>query len=225
MAFVKVEIANMALSHIGVGVDISNLTTDRTAEANAVNRFFDVALDKTLRDFRWPFATQFRALALVAEDPTVEWDFSYRYPTDCLLVRRVLSDTRNDSRQSRIPYIIAQDSQGKLIFTDRDEACIEFTKRETDTTRWTADYVMTFSYYLAWLIAPRLTAGDPFKLGRQAVQAYVAELNLARSAALNEQQPDQELESELERSRESLDVETRGADWQANVSGSQIITP
>ncbi|HLB68740.1 MAG TPA: hypothetical protein VJN63_09825 [Thermoplasmata archaeon] len=224
MSFSKVEIANMAISHLRIGKEIANLETERSVEAAAVNRFFAIAREKVLRDFRWPFTTKFAALALVEEDPTDEWDFSYRYPSDCLLIRRVLSGSRNDSRQSLVSYIIGQDAQGILVYTDMEDAQIEYTKNESDTTRWPSDFVLAFSYYLAWLIAPRLTSGDQFGLGRQAGQAYSIEIGNARAAALNEQQPDQELSSELERSREDLDISSRGEDWTAHQSGSDIVT-
>jgi hypothetical protein len=214
----------MAISHLRIGKEIGNVDTERSEEANAIRRFFDVAREKVLRDFRWPFATKFVALGLVEEDPTTEWQYSYRYPSDCLLIRRVISGTRNDSRNSRIPYIVTQDDAGWLIYTDRQDAEIEYTKNETITSMWPADFVTAFSYYLASLAAPRLTAGDPFNLQAKVLQMYDFELATARSAALNEQQPDQERASDAELARESLDTTGDPDDWEAFPSAGTITT-
>src|SRR5665648_440114 len=92
------EICNMALGHLASGKEIANLETERSAEAIACRRFFDSARDAVLRDFSWPFATKIKALSLIEEDPNSEWAYSYRYPTDCLNFRRILSGTRTDTR-------------------------------------------------------------------------------------------------------------------------------
>lgn len=195
------EICNLALSHLGVGKEIANLETEQSQEASACRRYYETARDNTLRDFNWPFATRYAALGLVEEDPNEEWDFSYRYPSDCLKLRRILSGTRNDSRQSRVPYQIAQDNTGKLIFTDKDDAEVVYTYRETDPDKFTSDFIMALSFRLANYIAPRLTNGDPFGLGKRALDMYSYEISVAAANSYNEQQDEEPVDSELIRSR------------------------
>src|SRR5688572_11149621 len=108
----ETEIANLALSHLGVGKEIANLETERSQEAVACRRFYDTARDATLRDFSWPFATKIAVLGLIEADPNDEWDYSYRYPSDCLQLRRILSGVRNDTRDSRVPFKLAHDDSG-----------------------------------------------------------------------------------------------------------------
>jgi hypothetical protein len=55
---------------------------------------------------------------------------------------------------------------------------------------------------LAGYIAPRVTGGDPFKLGERAVRFYDYEISKAESAAINEEQPDQTPESTFITARE-----------------------
>ena len=55
----------MAISHLGVGKEIENFDTENSEEANACRRFYRVALEASLRDFSWPFATQNITLALI----------------------------------------------------------------------------------------------------------------------------------------------------------------
>jgi len=201
MASSKTEICNLALSHLGIGEDIANVDTEQSTEASTMRRFYDIAKDECFRDFNWPFATKFAALALVEEDPTEEWAFSYRYPSDCLRLRRVLSGLRNDNRQSRVPYKIGQDEQGLLIYTDMEDAEVEYTVISDDPSIYPVDFTMALSYKLAVYTAPRLAKGDPFGLAAKSAQAYVLYMNKAAGTALNEQQDEEDTEAEAIRSR------------------------
>ena len=196
------EIANMAISHVGSGKEIANLDTESSEEASACRRFYENARDTVLRDCNWPFATEIVTLGLVEEDPNTEWDFSYRYPSDCINIRKIQSGIRNDHRQSRVPYRVAQDSTGLLIFTDEQNAVLEYTKREEDTSRFPSDFAIALSYKLAYLIAPRLSRGDPFKMKQDLQREYMMAISMAKAAAFNEEQSDQEPESEFMRIRE-----------------------
>ena len=197
------EIGNLALSHIGVSTEIQNLETDQSEEASALRRFYTPALEELERDFAWPFTTVLgAALGLVAEDPNDEWAYSYRYPSDCKMFRKILSGTRNDTRQSRVPYRIGRDTTGLLIFADKEDAECEYAIYEDDPQRFPPDFVMAFSLLLAAYIAPRLTAGDPFKLGERAYKLYLMSKPKAQGNALNEEQPEEEPSSEFIRARE-----------------------
>lgn len=198
----KTEIVNLALSHLAVDKEIANLETESSKEASSARRFYDTARDMVLRDFAWPFATKIAALALVAEEPNTEWAFSYRYPTDCLYLRRILSGLRNDARETRVPYRIAQDDAGRIIFTDEADAQAEYTVKTDNPQIYPADFTLALSYLLASFMAPRVTAGDQYKLGQRALAMYQAMKARAESNALNEEQAEQEVESEFIRARE-----------------------
>ena len=79
MASSKTEIANLAISHLGIGKTIANLELEKSQEAIACRRFYDTVRDSSLRDFPWPFAGKIQALALVSN----EWLYAYQYPSDC----------------------------------------------------------------------------------------------------------------------------------------------
>jgi hypothetical protein len=202
MASSETEIANMALSHLGIGKEIQNIETESSQEAKACRRFFDTARDAVLRDFPWPFATKLVDLGLVEEDPNDEWGFSYRYPSDAIALRRILSGIRNDTLASRVPYKVGQDSQGLLIFTDAEDAQMEYTVREEAVERFSPDFILALSMRLAVYVAPRLTGGDPFKIGQRAMSLYMAEIGLAQASATGEEQPEQQPDSEFITGRE-----------------------
>lgn len=196
MAESSVEICNLAISHLGSSKEITSLT-ERSNEAAACSRFYETALKATLRDFPWPFATRFAALALVEEDPNDEWAYSYRYPSGCLKFRRILSGSRTDTNSTRVPYKIASDDSGKLVYCDTEDAECEYTVYIDDPTLYPDDFVIAFSLKLSTFIAPRITGADPFKMGERAMGRYFMEIGAARSTAINEQQDDVEPDSEL----------------------------
>jgi len=206
MASSNTEIANLAIAHLGNGKEIANLETENSAEARAVRRFYNTARQATLHDFAWPFATQYANLALVSSvgdsgHPTDQYTYSYRYPSGCLMLRRIISTTRNDNRQTRIEYKIAQDSSGQLILTDECDAKVEFTTLIEDESRYSADFVLALSLRIASYVAPQLTKGDPFKLGERAMSMYLLQISQAQAVAANEQQPAEDAEAEQIRAR------------------------
>jgi hypothetical protein len=201
---VDVDICNMALTHLASGKEIANLITEKSAEAQACRRMFWTARDLTLEEFAWPFATQFPILAEVAAQPTVEWNFSYRIPANTIMIRRVLSGLRTDSRQTRVPYKLGSDDQGRLLYCDLSSVQLEITARITNTAFYTPSFCTALSYLLAYMIAPRVTAGDPYGLGPKAAQNYVQAISIARKNAANEEQADQPTEAESIRVRDGM---------------------
>lgn len=204
MAESATEIANLALSHVGSSSDIADLDTEASAEATACRRFYATCLRQTLRDFHWPFATKYAALGLVEETPAAidgEWAYSYRYPSDCVKFRRIVSNVRPGTRQALVPFQIARDATGLLIYCNLADAEAEYTYAETEVIRFPDDLVMAISLRLAAYIAPRVTGGDQFKLGPRAMQLYAWEIDRAKASAGNEEQAHEEPASQLERDR------------------------
>lgn len=202
MSYSKIVLSNLALSNLGVTKQIESLT-ERTKEAAVCNQWIDIVIDEMLRQFVWPFATKFLALSLVEDNPSSEWAKSYRYPVDALCLRRIQSGIRNDTRATRVPYRLAADSQGKLIYTDKEDAVMEITSKTLgrDPTRWDADFLTAASYRLSSRIATGLTAGDPFKLGQLSLQMYRLSYTQSAASAANEEQAEDLPPSEFELSR------------------------
>lgn len=198
----KVGICNFALGHLGLGKEIANFETEKSQEAASCRLYYETALKQTLRDYDWPFATKIAALNLIEETPNVEWGYSYRYPTDCVKFRRILSGVRIETRTQRVPLKIAKDSAGRIIFTDRQEAEGEYTEYVTNPALYPEDFTMALSLRLAAYIAPRVTAGDPYKLAERATRLYLAELGMAEATSGNEEQTDPEPDSEMISGRE-----------------------
>lgn len=195
-----VQIYNLALSHLGQTKRIASFT-EKSEEARLATLVYENCRDTMLEEFNWPFATKIEALGLISEEPNDEWAFSYRYPSDCLKFRRILSGTRNDARDSRVEYRVAYSSSGRVIFTDLDEAQGEWTIKVTDSELFPPTFALALSYKIAHQIAPSVTAGDPFKLGDKAFQLYQLNVGKAANNSFNEEQPEQHPESEFIRAR------------------------
>lgn len=189
----------MALGHLGHGKEVTSVT-DSSEEAAACRRFYDNALEEVLRAFPWPFATKIEALGLIEEDPNDEWAYSYQVPSDCLAMRRILSGVRQDTRDTRVPYRHVYGTTGGLIYTDTEDAELEYTARVTDPSRFAPDFAQALAAKLAVYIAPRVATDDPTKR-QEAAQIYNALIADARSTALNEEQADVESDSEFVRTR------------------------
>lgn len=190
----------MAISHLGTGKEIA-VITESSEEANACNRFYEVARDSVLEDYPWPFARTFATLNLIATDPTDEWSYSYRYPTDCLRINRLQNERSFETRQSREPYIIGSDVSGRIIYTNKENAKIEYTRKITTVTLQSSSFNLALSYKLAMLVAPRLTKGDPTKIKADMYKLYQDHMSMVRANVANEEQPYEEVESALIRAR------------------------
>ena len=198
----KTSICNLALAHLGVTKSIENLDTDDSAEATVCRRFYETTKDSVLRDYPWPFAQKSATLNLVANNPTTEWNYSYRYPTDCLMIRRIYSGLRTDTNDTRVRYEITRDSSGRLIYSDEQTPVCEYTMRNDDPEQYPPDFQMALSYRIAFYIAPAVTGGDPFNLQERVLKLYDTEISRAGRSSFNEEQRDVEPESELQRSRD-----------------------
>lgn len=197
----EVQICNLALSHLGIGRRIASLT-EKTQEARACSLHFETARDATLRDFPWPFANKIATLQLIEEDPNSEWSYSYRYPTDCLNLLRVLSGERVDTPDTRVEFKLGHDDSGQLIYSDKEDAEAEYTLRVSNPARFPPDFVIALSLRLAAYISTELTGGDPFKLGARASGLYDIEVGRSQATALNEQKTGRPPESEFVTARE-----------------------
>ncbi len=207
------DICNLALSHVGSSAEIQDLLQERSPEAEVCRRFYEIDRDRVFRDFMWPFASQLAPLALVQENPNILWRYSYRYPSDCLVIDRIISRScwplpngqyagnHRDSIQSMVKLDMGQDSQGQLIFTNEKDAILKYTIRILDPTKYPADFTMAFSYLLAADIGPRISKGDSLKLSDRALANYGSMLSVARAMSANEIKMDAPLEAETIRAR------------------------
>jgi hypothetical protein len=158
-------VINRALLRIGART-IANYTTDQSREAIAVRLVFEDELQATLRDFPWAFATKYVEPALVggtATDPVnLDWQYSYRAPSDCVMVRRLVTARGRSYERNPDPFRMAEDATGGLIFAMTDEVTIEYTAREAGTVaKADAKFRDAFAWRIAAATAASLAQVDP----------------------------------------------------------------
>ena len=153
----QVQIAKLALQHVGDRFDISSLT-EFTPEAEQVNLIFNDTRDALLRQHPWNFAKKFVSPATVAGTVPGGWTFMYLYPTDAV---RILGITNPLGRgQPPIEFEVARNAaNNRVLLCDQESAEIVYTARITTTEDFDAEFTMALSYSLAAKLAMPLT-GD-----------------------------------------------------------------
>lgn len=193
----------MALAHLGASKPIADLDVDSTAEARACRIFYEESLKAVLAAFPWSFAKKELVLTRVGSAPTVNWRYSYRYPPDCLNFRYIQSGVdRQRTVQNAIKCELSSDATGELIYSDETAPIGVYTKNLTDVSKFPPNFVLAFSLHLAAMIAPMVTAGDPFKLGQRALGMWKIQYTVAANQNANQEQPDERVDSDLIRGRE-----------------------
>lgn len=197
MAESKVAICNFALGYVGASRQISSLT-ESSQEAVNCNLHYDQARKELLKEMTWPFATRYRILGMVEQDPTVEWGYSYRYPSNCLRVRRILTGTRNDPEPP--PFVIGSDDDGLLIYCDIEDAQIEYTVDEEDPLRFDALFADALAWKIGYKIAPSL--GRMKGATERCDKMYLVSLSIAKAESANETQRTESPDAEAIRARQ-----------------------
>lgn len=193
----EVSICNMALGGVGVAVEIISLT-EESVEAQQCNRFYESSRDYVLRRIDWSFARKYVSLNKVLDSPNDDWAYSYRYPTDCLNARRIVTSIRKDPNKA--PFEIASDNDGRLIFTDIENAILRYTYRIEDPLKFDDGFIECLSWHIGSKIAIPLSRSP--KERDYAYQRYVIALNEGAADARNEAHEDHPPEAEAIRERE-----------------------
>lgn len=171
-----VEICNLALSHLAQS-SISALT-QATEQARKCNQYYEFARDSVLRAHDWNFSTKVEALAEIADEEILGWDYVYQRPTNCLYIRKIYNESTIDSP---IPteyeeYKTSTNQRG--IACDIEEAYCKYTRKVTDPNDFDPSFIEAISFKLAALMAKPLT-GD-LSLAKKMEDAYSLSISDAK---------------------------------------------
>ena len=182
-----VVVSNMALSHLGSDKTIAQLTESST-EAKVMNLFYETALKEAFRDMQPDFATKKHVtLSKLGSDPNDAWGYYYRYPTDCLYMVKLWSGIRRETTTSKIAYELGYDADGTVLYCDLDSAKANYIVKVDNVERYPADFLLAFSYRLAWYASPRI---DRLKNADRVLGLYTAMTDKSMANSANEEQPD-----------------------------------
>lgn len=190
-----IEICNIALGRVATTQPIASFT-ERSKAAELCNTFYALLRENVLQAFPWPFAESIVALADIGS-PAPGWQYRYRYPADCLLVREIVIPGQNRALYSdmQVPFKIGYDSGGRVIHTNQPEASVRFTFKIEDPTHFDALFVDALAWRLAMDLALPISSKPEYRTFCE--QQYNNAITVAQGSAFGESQDSPEAESEF----------------------------
>lgn len=195
-----IEICNLALSRLGNSRSINSLS-EQSKEANLCSLHYDTARMEVLADFDWNFAIKRVALADTGLPPP-DWQFAYRYPTDCMRIAEIMvPGCRVVPERFRVQYEVGSDAAGtgRLIYTDQEDAWLKYVADVTDPNMFDALFRSALSWKIASEIGMPLASAPA--LVQNALTMYSQIIRSAGSRSLNESQEPVEPDSEFTSAR------------------------
>ncbi len=147
----KVELCNLAISHLGNFGTISNIDTRQSDKEITFSLWYDISRQTFLKMTMPNFALARKNLALVVETPPEPFSFSYAYPADCL---KVLGIGSIENKKNN--YTV----EGNRIYTNVeyvDGLPIRYIKDIIDVTAMSPEFKVGLSWFLAGSTAMDIT--------------------------------------------------------------------
>lgn len=204
-----ISICNIALTNVGKP-EINDLA-EASAEARACNRFYEHTRDTLLQAYPWRFSGKTLSVAELTNDKPGAWRHAYKRPTDCLKVRWVRGEYRENPddtcfrdadfhrdtlvEEIQNPY----DIEGDTIYADLSPCLLRYTFRLTDPSRFSPLFTDALGWHLAVRLAMPLTR-DP-KMRADAYQLAQTSQAIAAMADANEVRENSDITSDTVGSR------------------------
>lgn len=164
----EVEIANLALSHLGDNATVSSLSPpEGSAQAGRCARFYPMARDVMQEEFVWNFCVRRKQLARISGWSGGKWAYAYAVPTEML---RPISVSHPEASSDQVDVMGARpgapfqlegtDTGQVVILTNQPDAELRYTVRVRDTTKFSAQFVEALSWRLASMLAGPILKGD-----------------------------------------------------------------
>lgn len=172
MAYTKVQIYNLALGALLLTRRINDIDADNSTEVRVLNTHWETALNSTLEDMDLDGTSSTKALELLSINPTIHWQYAYKYPTDCTFLRRIQSYSLKDTRTSQIPRRVAVLSGQKVIFCNEPEAVIEYISTDVPLAVLSSNAGLAVAYKLAMLASALITGKSANKVKDDIQKSY-----------------------------------------------------
>lgn len=197
----EVETVNLGLSHLGHTKAIADLD-ENSQEARLAKRWLNVSHRQLLGMHDWRIAQKVVTLNLVEENPTTEWLYSYRTPTDCIKPREIPYYATGQSQivdpdeavlaqlgnQIKIAFDISSDTTGGLIYANVSSPSLKYT-RYMEIAEMHIEYCITLSHLLAKRLIIPLGKTDMIGISDKIKVEFEQSYADAQAAELNHIQP------------------------------------
>lgn len=198
----KADIFNLALGALLLQRKVTDPDTDKSNENNVLLTHYETALYSALADMDLDSTSTTDTLELVETDPNSMWSYSYKYPTNCVKLRRVippstLVECRRDNSWTQVRRRVEIRGGQKVILTDQQEADIEFIPKDVPLSSLTANGGLAVAYKLASLAAPLIVGKGAGKLREDILKMYSFYVTEAKQ---NDKEENAELTHEWEES-------------------------
>lgn len=179
----KVDICNIALSHIGQRAIIQNISPpDASVEAQICARYYPQARDELLEERRWGFCATRAPLALLTATPPAAWAYVYKIPDAALELIAVLQQSTPDDNITE-PYIV----EGTTILSNTPNATLRYTFFNDDPTTYPAFARSALGWLISHYLAGSIIKGDTgAKVAEGAYKMY--QVQLAKASAFDANQ-------------------------------------
>lgn len=157
MSFTKAKIYNLALSALLLDKEVSEVSTDTSNEVRVLNTHYDIAFQSTLQDLDLDSTSTEVTLELLATLTNEPWDYVYKYPANCVFMRRIKSLQRTDNKTTHISKKTGIYSSEKAIYTDEKSAVIDYIPKDIPLSTLSPMAGLAVAYKLAFLSAPLIT--------------------------------------------------------------------
>ena len=162
MSVSEVQIAKLALQHIGDRFDITSLE-EASPEAEQVNLVFANIRDGLLREYPWKCALRYTSPSELIGTVPAGWTRMFTYPSTALKVWRIVNplDPRGELLDP-LPFTVARNELDvKVLLTDQESPEFEYTQRTEDVSRFDANLVLALSWRIALAIHRPITGMEP----------------------------------------------------------------
>ncbi len=173
MATSKVQIANLALMHVGEKSITS--FTDGSNAANTINQVYDVVRDAVLTDHPWNFAVKRVIPSLDATAPVYGFTYRFDLPTDYL---RLLEIDENPEYKISGLFIECDVNPIKIKYIAKNDTAIEYDPL----------FVQALALRLSSTICERLTQSST--LSKELFENYLKAISAAKSVDAQSDYPD-----------------------------------
>ncbi len=179
----KTDLFNRIIANLGqIKATQIEIWSEATSDARTVRRFYEDNIEAFLEESWWSFATGYADLSLDSSTAPEAWAYAYKAPADMVAPRRIVGVIPEELP----PFEEGISASGiKVIWSDQQEAELEYTKFTEDFNVWSPTAYRALSLFVSIDVAPAYTGGNKVN---EIMALYADALERAQAASANRQE-------------------------------------